>query len=563
MKSLKLLIVALILGLGLAILATTPPRPLAETAAADKFSAGRAMQDVARIARAPHPSGSLEHAALRGYLMQRLGAMGLSVRLQEGAFSKEMVDGLNFRSGEGQTAVPLTNIIAVLRGRDATLPAVALMAHYDSVYGSPGAADDGAGVASILETVRALALDGQRKRDVLVVFTDGEETGLSGAKMFFGTAPEARRIGAIINLETRGGGGTATLFQTSAMNGDVARMWSRSVSHPAGTSLGTFIYSVLPNDTDLSVALPHGMAAWNFAFIGRPALYHSPQATAENLDRGSLQQMGEQTLGLSQALARATQLPDRSPDIVFFDVFGLFVAHYAAWWGWAMLVTCALGYSALALRNLDGRAFLGGAVRMLGLIAVAGLALWLLNLVSGAGETANYYDRLAAIPRLQVMAFFASLASALLLMGNRPQEPCGEAGLVLPVFVLAVIGQWIAPAAAYVLAVPLCLCGIVALLRAIAPHRAPRIFAVVVAALVTGYALMLGFVLMQAVGPTMPMACVLPLMMVAPALVPLRPAVPLRSTQVLAALLLLGAIGVALWVRLDAPASTRAVYSDR
>ncbi|WP_369751217.1 M28 family peptidase, partial [Novosphingobium sp. AP12] len=29
------------------------------------------------------------------------------------------------------------------------MPAVALMAHYDSVPGSPGAADDGAGVASI------------------------------------------------------------------------------------------------------------------------------------------------------------------------------------------------------------------------------------------------------------------------------------------------------------------------------------------------------------------------------------------------------------------------------
>ncbi len=520
------------------------------------------MTDIAQIGRAPHPSGSPEHAALRGYLMNRFGGFGMAVHTQEALFPDDAREKLNYRSGAQMAQIPLVNIVAVLPGKDRDLPAVGLMAHYDSVWGSPAAADDGAGVASILETMRALSLDKERRRDVIMVLTDGEEAGLNGAKLFFGQAPEAKRIGALINLETRGGGGKANLFQTSAMNGDVARLWASTALHPAGTSLATFIYSVLPNDTDLTVALPHGYAAWNFAFIGRPGLYHSPMATPANLDQGSLQQMGEQTLGLARAMAKAPELPGKSPDIVFFDVFGLFAVRYAVWWGWAMLAVGFAGYSALALRRFDGRAFLGGAARMLGLIVVTGGVLYALNLLSGADGPVNYYDRLAAIPRLQIMAFCASIAVAVLAIGRKPDGVAGEAGLVFPVFLAGMAFQAFAPAAAYVLTVPLFLGGVVALLRAFDRGSLARVTGVLVAGVVTGYALMLGYSLMQAVGPIMPMVAVLPLAITVCTLVPLRGPLSLRGTQALAVLLMLVSIGVALWVRLDAPAPTIAAYTD-
>lgn len=520
------------------------------------------MADIARIGRAPHPSGSVEHAALRGYLMNRLGRLGLAVHTQEALFPADARDKLNHRSGGSSAEIPLVNIVGVLPGKERNLPAVALMAHYESVWGSPAAADDGAGVASILEAMRALSKERDRRRDVIVILTDGEEAGLNGAKLFFGQAPEAKRIGAIINLETRGGGGKANLFQTSGMNGDVARLWAATAPHPAGTSLATFIYSVLPNDTDLTVALPHGYSAWNFAFIGRPGLYHSPMATPANLDQGSLQQMGEQALGLARAMAKAPELPGKSPDIVFFDVFGLFAVHYAVWWGWAMLIVGFVGYGLLSLRRPDGRAFLGGAGRMLGLVAVTAGLLYLLNLLSGADGPVNYYDRLSAIPRLQFMAFCASIAVAALLVGRKPDGVAGEAGLVLPVLVGGIAFQVFTPSAAYVLIVPLLLGGAVAFLRAFGRDSLTRAVGVIVAGVVTGYALMLGYSLLQAVGPTMPMVAVLPLAIAVCALVPLRPALSLRGSQVLATLLLLAAIGIALWVRLDAPAPTIAAYTD-
>ena len=563
MKSAKLLVLSLLIAVVLAVLGTTPPRSASVDAPAEQFSAARAMVDIGRIGHAPHPSGSAELERLRGYLMNRLGGFGMAVHTQEALFPAGARDKLNHRSGENRAQLPLVNIVAVLPGKDRALPAVALMAHYDSVWGSPAAADDGAGVASILETIRALSRERDRRRDVIVILTDGEEAGLNGAKLFYAEAPEAKRIGALINLETRGGGGKANLFQTSAMNGEAARLWASTAPHPAGTSLATFIYSVLPNDTDLTVALPHGYAAWNFAFIGRSGLYHSPMATPANLDQGALQQMGEQTLGLARAMAEAPELPGRSPDIVFFDVFGLFAVHYAVWWGWAMLAVGFLGYGLLSLRRFDGGAVLGGAVRMLGLVAVTAGALYLLNLLSGADGPVNYYDRLAAIPRLQIMAFCASIAVAVLLLGRKPDSEAGEAGLVLPLLLGGVAFQAYAPSAAYVLAVPLFLGGAVALLRAFGRDSLTRAVGVIVAGVVTGYALMLGYSLLQAVGPGMPMVAVLPLAIAVCALVPLRPALSLRGSQGLAALLLLVAFGMALWVRLDAPAPTIAAYTDQ
>ncbi|MFC0685938.1 M28 family peptidase [Novosphingobium clariflavum] len=567
MKSAKLLVLALLIGVALAILGTTPPRPLAADAAGKDFSAGRAMIEVARIARAPHPSGSAEHAALRGYLMDRLGALGLVLHTQEALFPDDARATLNHRSGESRAQIPLVNIVAVLPGRDRTLPAVALMAHYDGVWGSPAAADDGAGVASILETMRALSGQRDRRRDVIVILTDGEEAGLNGAKLFFGQAPEASRIGALVNLETRGGGGKANLFQTSAMNGDAARLWAATAPHPAGTSLATFIYSVLPNDTDLTAALPHGYAAWNFAFIGRPGLYHSPLATPANLDQGALQQMGEQTLALARAMVTAPELPGQSPDIVFFDVFGLFALHYAAWWGWVMLALGFAGYGLVSLRRFEVRALLGGAVRMLGLVAGAAGALYLLNLLSGADGPVNYYDRLAAIPRLQIMACCAGVATVLLLVGGKQDGAVREAGMALPLLLAGAAFQAFAPTAAYVLALPMALGGAAAAVRALRPGGPAWAMTVAVAGIVTGYAFMLGYALLQAVGPTMPMVAVLPLMIAVCALEPLLPQTKpssgrMAARHAMAVVLLAGAIGVSLWVRLDSPSATVAAYSD-
>ena len=79
-----------------------------------------------------------------------------------------------------QVCAAVTNITA--RAIAGTGRAVLLMAHTDSVSRGPGAADDGSGVAVILETLRALkARHLTDNRPVAALFTDGEEKALLGA----------------------------------------------------------------------------------------------------------------------------------------------------------------------------------------------------------------------------------------------------------------------------------------------------------------------------------------------------------------------------------------------
>ena len=56
------------------------------------------------------------------------------------------------------------------------------------------------------------------------------------------------------------------------------------------------------------------MPGFNFAFIGRPGLYHSPLATPDALDQGALQDMGRQLLDLTRGLLAAPALPGKAAD---------------------------------------------------------------------------------------------------------------------------------------------------------------------------------------------------------------------------------------------------------
>ncbi|MEQ1641085.1 MAG: M20/M25/M40 family metallo-hydrolase, partial [Novosphingobium sp.] len=255
MKTAWRLIVALAIGLVLGLYATMPPAPLAADAPATRFSAGRAMVDVRIIAARPHPAGSPENAAVRGYIQRRMADLGMETSLDTAPIPAKPLERLNNWSGRKDTSVTMTNVIGILPGRDRTLPAVMLMSHHDTVWGSPGAADDTTGVAASLEVVRAVTAKGQPERDLIVLVTDAEELGLAGARHFFANNPLRSRVGAIINLEARGGGGRANMFQTSRDNGGAMELYATHAAQPAASSLAAFIYSVLPNDTDLTPAL--------------------------------------------------------------------------------------------------------------------------------------------------------------------------------------------------------------------------------------------------------------------------------------------------------------------
>ncbi len=362
------------------------PAPLAANAPAAAFSAGRAISDIAEIAKAPHPVGSSQNAAARDYLIARMTTLGLSPQVQRDRSQRvETYGGQNYMTGGD-----VENLIGVLPGRNPSLPALALMAHYDSVPGSPGAADDATGVASALEAVRAIKAQGAPARDVMVVLTDGEEAGLLGANAFFADSPLASHVGFVLNMEARGGGGRTAMFETGDGNGAAIALYRRAAPRPDANSLSVFLYKNLPNDTDYTVAKAHGVPGLNFAFIGRQFDYHSPSSTADVLDLGSVQHMGEQILGVARALAFAASLPPRAPDAVYGTVPGGWMLAYPIRFGWGLITAIAILLALAAWRAgrrepLAWLDVLQGAGATLLVMTVSALLLHLTRRATGVG----------------------------------------------------------------------------------------------------------------------------------------------------------------------------------
>ncbi|HTI67275.1 MAG TPA: M20/M25/M40 family metallo-hydrolase [Caulobacteraceae bacterium] len=553
------------------MLAARPPAAEPAGAPADHFSATRAFADIRVVAAAAHPTGSADNARVRAYLAARLGALGLAVQTQASPLTPQGAERL--RLWGGPPAAQAVNILGVMPGRDPVAPAVLLMAHYDTVSGSPGAADDGAGVAAALEVVRALKAAPAPARDLVVLFTDAEELNSDGAAAFFAGHPLARRVGVVVNLEARGGGGRALMFETGPDNGAMVGLYARSVRRPSANSLAVLVYRLLPNITDFSIPKAAGIPGFNLAFLGRPGLYHAPQATPAAVDPGSVQHLGAQTLDIVRALVEADRLPPRAPDAVFADLLGLGLIVYPAWAGWIVLGLAAamLGFAYVRVRAggrmQDAQAAFGAAWGF-GLLLVAAVALNAANVVSGQGRGANYYDRLAAVPRLELQAAVLCAAVILVMTFARAAASLWGRWLGLGLMVLAagLAVQAAAPAAAPVLAWPLLLMAAAAALAAWRDPdlESPPVLAALAALAAVGIAqgLVLAHLAFLGVGADAPAAmavfALLSVLLIWPLL---AQAAPRRPMLALAAAMALGAAGLALSVRLDPPAATVPAYS--
>jgi acetylornithine deacetylase/succinyl-diaminopimelate desuccinylase-like protein len=169
------LILAMLFGVMvfLAIYLQLPPATVAADAPPTDFSSARALRHVHAIAQKPRPIGSEQHMAARDYIISELRVQGVTPQLQ-------MAMAVNPNWGMPYRAATVRNIVA--RIGEGGEKAVLLVAHYDSAPTGPGANDDGVGVATLLETARALKSGPPLRNDVIFLFTDGEEIGLLGAQ---------------------------------------------------------------------------------------------------------------------------------------------------------------------------------------------------------------------------------------------------------------------------------------------------------------------------------------------------------------------------------------------
>ncbi|CAG8951426.1 hypothetical protein HYFRA_00007342 [Hymenoscyphus fraxineus] len=220
---------------------------------------------------------------------------------------------------------------------------VMVNAHFDSVSTGYGATDDGVGVITALQLIKYFTTPGNTpKKGVVVLFNNGEEDGLYGAKAFL-SHPMAKFVHTFLNLEGAGAGGRATLFRST--DTEVTRAYGKS-RHPFGSVVSSdgFALGFVRSETDYVIFRAEGYRGLDVAFWEPRARYHTNQDDAKHTSKDSLWHMLSASVETMRYLTSDTSgaftgprgdndgdkvKNGRGTDGVWFDIFGTVFAVFA------------------------------------------------------------------------------------------------------------------------------------------------------------------------------------------------------------------------------------------
>ena len=351
----------------------TPHYDENENVAESAFSVKKALGPLKEISKAPHYLGSEGHEAVRNYLLSELVKLGLETQTQDGFVL----------SPESKTLTKPKNILGRIKG-SGNGKALLLLSHYDSAFvPSFGASDAGSGVVAILESVRAyLAANEKPKNDIIILFSDSEEIGLDGAKLFVNEHPWAKNVGLVLNFGARGSSGPSNMIlETNGGNANLVKEFiNANPDFPVASSLMYSVYKMLPNDTDSTIFREDGdIDSFFFAFIDSHFNYHTANDTFENLSRNSLAHQGSYLLPLLKYFANADLSKLKAEtDNVYVNFPLLKMISFPFSWILPMLILATvlflfLIFYGLYKRKLNGKTMAMGFVPFLLSLIVCGI----------------------------------------------------------------------------------------------------------------------------------------------------------------------------------------------
>jgi hypothetical protein len=375
-------------------------------ASASGFSADRAHGRLAYILgdQRPHPVDSAANDAVRAKLMQQMRLLGLDPQVTDDFACNGP------KSAPSVSCARVRNVFATMG--PAQRKHLMLVSHYDSNPAGPGAADDGIGMAVMLET--AAKLRGRKlARPVTFLFTDGEEAGLLGARAFLDKNPLANRVGTLLNFESRGVTGPAIMFETNTPNGTAMALYKATVARPAANSLTADFAKLIPNSTDVEIfKARRDWTILNFAVIGNETRYHSPGDNLAALDRRSVQHMGDQALALASSIAARSEVSAKG-EHVHADLLGGAMVLMPLWASLVALACLALLFVFFAWTRRRG---LGGSTLAMvrTVVGAAGLA-WIGQHAVGLARAGEFWRGYPEVTGFAV--YLSALAAGLISLG--------------------------------------------------------------------------------------------------------------------------------------------------
>lgn len=295
--------------------AGAPARPagVPSSESAAPSSARTALDHLAHlVSLGPRPGDSEAARAAAAYLITSLESLGLAV--EQMPVGKIVVPAISFAGHVRPERVVETAdpnlLVRFGPPLSPTAPALLVMAHYDSVATSPGAADNAAAVAVLLDVARALEAR-PPPQPVILAFTAREEDGLVGARAL--AARSDLPISFAVSLDLIGTSGALSLNGASKLIRRAELRWIADAAAQAKVSveapLAHRALSRLEPSVERSDHGPftmRGVRAVHFYHRGADGdlidrAYHGPRDTADRVVPAKLDEVTRLVLALTAA----------------------------------------------------------------------------------------------------------------------------------------------------------------------------------------------------------------------------------------------------------------------
>lgn len=273
----------------------------------DEFSADQSMQYWEYVAKEPRTVGSVGHERSKYFIISRLQEMGLVVEIQK----------VDESIGQGK----IENIIARIPGTSSA-GTILLTTHYDSI---DGGADGSGTIAALLETVRVITSTNPLKNDIILLFSDGKDYNLLGAKAFSESHRFANEVDIVLNFETRATQGPSILFEANDRNENFMTGLIEMTSSPTTHSFLNDIHKILPMNTELSVYQEHGMNGLTISFFDDQV--KDEQSLGSNYPV-NLSFLGANMLEIVRHFGNVNIVSPKEEQVVYFNMFGNTMVTY-------------------------------------------------------------------------------------------------------------------------------------------------------------------------------------------------------------------------------------------
>ncbi|KYK31015.1 MAG: hypothetical protein AYK22_08295 [Thermoplasmatales archaeon SG8-52-3] len=240
----------------------------------------------------PHPTGSEELKLVGDYIYNELSKTKLPVEYLSWKYEKD--------TGE--------NIVATLNGIGKTDGIIIVCAHYDTIRISPGADDDGSGVAIVLMLAEIMSNYSFNTTIKFILFS-GEEQGLLGSSVYAKNAKENNEnIIGVLALDKVGYAVTAEEGNKIIHHSNIESKWMVDISSEVASNYYDYIelevihWSEDPGSDHLSF-VNEGYHGTDFVRYAINPYYHTSEDIIENMNITYLTKVCNLTLATISKIA--------------------------------------------------------------------------------------------------------------------------------------------------------------------------------------------------------------------------------------------------------------------